>query len=122
MQGTEDVEGHRAYKLMLTLKNGDKQHLWVDATTFLELKTDGEPRMLDGKLRNVSIFYRVYKKENGLNMPHVLETVVEGSPQPHKMTIEHVAVNQSMESALFAKPLFAKPQSAVSNAVLQQMK
>jgi len=117
LQGTEAVEGHRAYKLLLTMKNGEEQHVWIDAASFLELKIDGEPRMMDGKLRNVSIFYRDYKKENGLNIPHVLETVVEGGKQSHKMTIEHVSINQSMESALFAKP-----QLAVSNAVLQQMK
>jgi outer membrane lipoprotein-sorting protein len=115
LQGTESVEGRKAYKLKLTLKNGDERHVWVDASNFLERKIDGEPRLLDGKLRNVSIFYRDYKKEKGLTMPHVLETVVDGGKQPHKMFIEHVAVNESMESALFEKP-----QLAVANASMQQ--
>ncbi len=103
-QGTEAVEGHRAYKLLLTMKDGQQRHVWIDASTFLERKMDGEPRMLDGKLRHVAIFYRDYKTDNGLTMPHVLETVIDGGKQPHKMYVERVAVNQSMENALFAKP------------------
>lgn len=107
LQGKETVEKHSAYKLKLTMKNGEERHLWVDAANFLELKIDGEPRRLDGKLRNVAIYYRDYKAENGLMLPHVLETVVEGGKQPHKMLIEHVTVNQPMETSLFAKPSLA---------------
>lgn len=107
LQGKETVEGHNAYKLKLTMKNGEERHVWVDAANFLELKIDGEPRRLDGKLRNVAIYYRDYKAENGLTVPHVLETVVEGGKLPHKMRIERVTVNQPMETPLFAKPSLA---------------
>ena len=115
LQGMESVEGHKAYKLNLTMKNGVERHVWVDAASFLELKIDGEPRILDGKLRNVAIFYRDYKKENGLTVPHVFETVVDGGKEPHNMYIERVAVNQSMDNAIFAKP-----QLAVAKASMRQ--
>lgn len=105
--GSEPVEGHAAYKLKLTLKGGEVRHVWVDAASFLELKIDGEPRKLDGRLRNVAIYYRDYKTENGLTIPHVFETVVEGGKQSHKMTIEHVAVNQPMDDTIFEKPQLA---------------
>ena len=59
---------------------------------------------MDGKLHSTAIYYRDYKAENGLTVPHVLETVVEGVKQSHQMRIERVAVNQPMEGALFAKP------------------
>lgn len=104
LEGVEAVEGHDAYKLKLTLKGGAERNVWIDATTFLELKIDGDPRKMDGKLRNVAIFYRDYTSENGLIVPHVLETVVEGVRQSHKMTIEKVAVNQPLEDSLFARP------------------
>ena len=105
VEGIEAVEGRDAYKLKLTLKSGVERNVWIDAATFLETKIDGDPRKMDGKLRNVAIFYRDYKIENGLTVPHVLETVVEGIKQSsHKMTIEKVAVNQPLEDALFAKP------------------
>ena len=117
LQGTEPVEGHNAYKLKLTMKNGEVRHLWIDAANFLELKIDGEPRKLDGKQRNVAIYYHDYKAENGLTVPHVLETVVEGVKQPHKMRIEHVTANQPMEDALFAKP-----RLDLANASAQEIK
>ena len=105
--GKEAVEGHDAYKLKLTFKNGDERNLWVDTNSFLELKIDGEPQRLDGKMRHVAIYYRDYKAEQGLNVPHVLETVIDGGNQSHKMFIERVGVNQPMDDALFAKPNLA---------------
>lgn len=113
LQGVEPVEGHRAYKLKLTLKDGTERHLWIDASSFLDLKIDGEPRKLDGKMHNVAIYYRDYRTDSGLKMAHVLETVVQGVKATHKITIEHVAVNQAADDGLFAKPqlAIAKPSS-----------
>ena len=58
--GTDTVEGHPAYKLRVTLKNGSARTVWVDGQSFLELKIDGEPRKLDDRPRNVEIFPRDY--------------------------------------------------------------
>jgi hypothetical protein len=107
--GAQAVEGKSAYKLKLTLKDGTQSHLWVDANSFLELKIEGVPRKMDGKVRNVAIYYRDYKTEKGLTVARVLETVVEGVKQTHKISIQSVAVNQPADDALFAKPqLLAK--------------
>ncbi len=114
LQGNEAVEGHAAYKLLLKMKDGTERHVWVDAKSFLEVKADGEPRKLDGRMRNVVIYYREYKPEAGLVMPHSFETIVEGGLRGYKMHIEQVSVNPPMEDALFAKP-----QAAVVNSSLQ---
>jgi len=100
--GTEAVEGKQAYKLKLTPKNSPPLNLWVDASSFLEVKIDGEPRKLDNKMRKVAIFYRDYKTVGGLTVPHTLETVVEGVPQSHKISVKTVKVNPPLEDALFA--------------------
>jgi outer membrane lipoprotein-sorting protein len=105
--GMDSVEGHRAYVLKLTTKDNASRRVWIDAASFLELKIDGEPRKLDGKMHDVAIFYRDYRKENGLVIPHTLETAVVGGKQTHKLTIEHVAVNPPLDDALFAKPHLA---------------
>lgn len=107
LEGKETVEGHKAYKLKLTTKDGEVRHLWIDAANFLERKIEGEPRKLNGKARNVAIYYRDFKTEKGLTTPRVLETVVEGVKQTHKMHIERVTVNQAMDDTLFAKPQLA---------------
>lgn len=103
-EGTDAVEGKPAYKLKLTLRDGETRHLWIDANTFLERKIEGEPRRLDGKMHQVAIFYRDYRPEHGLAVPHTFETVVDGVRQTRKMTIDRVAINQSLDDALFAKP------------------
>ena len=105
--GMESVEGHRAYVLKLTQKDNTSRRIWIDASSFLELKIDGEPRKLDGRMHNVAIFYRDYKKENGLVIPHTLETAVSGVKPTHKLMIEHVTVNPPADDTLFAKPQLA---------------
>lgn len=107
LQGMGSVEGRQAYILKLTMKDRTERRLWVDATSFLELKMDGEPRKLDGRMHNVAVYYRDYKTEGGLKIPHVLETVVEGVTKTRQMTIEHVALNQPADDAMFAKPQLA---------------
>jgi hypothetical protein len=93
--------------LRLTLRNGDKRYLWVDAASFLEVKIDGQPRKLDGKLRHVAVYFRDYKTEHGLTTPRVQETTVEGVKQPYKMTITRVVVNEPMDDSLFQRPQLA---------------
>jgi len=104
LEGVEKVEGHDAYKLKLAMKGGQVRHLWVDRQIFLEVKIEGLPRRMDGKMRPVEIYYRDYKPVNGLMVPYVLETTVQGAKQSHKMTIESVKVNPKLEDSIFAKP------------------
>lgn len=103
LEGTEKVEGNDTYRLKLTFKNGQTQHVWVDAKTFLETKIEGTPRRLDGKYHPVEIYYRDYRSANGLMIPYVMETKVQGVRQTEKIEIETVAVNPRVEDSRFAK-------------------
>ncbi len=103
LQGTEEVEGREAYRLKLILKNGDVQRVWVDAQTFLDVKVDGSPRRLDGILHAVATYYRDYKSVQGLLIPHVYETAVEGVPQTEKITIVNIVLNPELNDSLFEK-------------------
>ena len=73
LEGLEKVEDEDNYKLKLTLQNGQIQHIWISARTFLETKMDGLPRRLDGHEHSVEVFCRDYRAVNGLLMPHLLE-------------------------------------------------
>lgn len=103
LDGIEKVDGKETYRLKLTYKGGQVQHLWVDARTFLESKIEGTPRHLDGKYHPVEIYYRDYRNVDGLMIPYVTETKVEGVNQTEKIEVEKVAVNQPVEDARFAK-------------------
>jgi hypothetical protein len=103
LEGTDKVEGRDTYRLKLTFKDGQSLHLWIDASTFLETKIEGTPRRLDGKYHPVEIYYRDYRSTNGLTLPYVLETKVEGVRQTEKIDVEQITVNPRLEDSLFAK-------------------
>ncbi len=104
LAGVEQVEGRDAYNLKLTTKDGRVQHVWVDKQSFLDVKIEGTPRRMDGRLRTVWIYQRDFRDVNGLKIPFVLETAVDGFPGTHKMVLDKVAVNPKLDDALFAKP------------------
>jgi hypothetical protein len=104
LEGMEQVDGHNAYKLRVTLKNGDVQHVWIDARSYLDVKVEGVPRRMDGKMRTVWIYQRDFKSVQGVMVPYLYETANEGSQRTHKMVIEAVEVNRTLDDARFAKP------------------
>jgi outer membrane lipoprotein-sorting protein len=104
LEGVEAVDGRNAYKLKLTLKNGDVQRIWIDAQSFLDVKIEGIPRRLDNKMRTVWIYQRDFRSVQGLMVPYAYETAIEGNPRTHRMLIESVAVNKPLEDARFSKP------------------
>ena len=102
--GIESVEGQQAYKLKLTLKSGEVQHIWIDTKSFLDVRVEGSPRRMDGKIRTVWITQRDFRSVQGLMIPFVLETTVDGYASKHKMSLEKVTLNPSLDDTLFAKP------------------
>jgi outer membrane lipoprotein-sorting protein len=104
LDGVEPIKGHDAYKLKLTTKDGEVKRIWIDTESFLDVKVEGIPRMMDGRIRTVWIYQGDFRSVQGVMIPFVLETAVEGYPNTHKMVIEKVEVNPKLDDALFAKP------------------
>jgi hypothetical protein len=115
LEGMEKVEDRDAYKLKVTMKNGQTLHLWIDSKTFLESKIEGQPRKLDGVDHMVEIYYRDYRPTSGLQIPYLLETKVlplskptsqaKENPIPaEKILIERALVNPKFDASLFSKP------------------
>jgi hypothetical protein len=104
LEGVDLVEGHSAYNLKVTDKNGSARHVWVDAQSFLEIKVEGSPRRLDGKYHAAATFLRDYRSVNGLMMPYLMETVVEGVKDTEKIKIEEIVSNPKLDESQFAMP------------------
>jgi hypothetical protein len=102
--GVEPVESRNTYKLKVTDKNGYARHVWVDAESFLEVKVEGNPRRLDGKYHPVATYLRDYRPVNGLTMPYLEETVVEGVKDREKIVIEEIVSNPKLDASRFAMP------------------
>ena len=107
LEGTETVEGQATYRLKVTSKQGHIQHIWIDGTTFLEAKIEDHPRRFDGKMRAVETYLSDYRNVEGVVVPYLSETRVQGVRATHKMAIEKVAINQELNDALFGKPASA---------------
>ena len=103
-ESVEPVEGHPAYKMKLTLKSGEIRHVWIDAQSFLDVKIEGTPRRMDGHMRTVWVYQRDFRSVQGVTVPFVLETAVDGYPTTHKMTIEKVGLNPKLDDTVFVKP------------------
>jgi outer membrane lipoprotein-sorting protein len=104
LEEVEPVEGRDAYKLRLTMKDGTVQHIWIDAQSFLDVKVEGIPRRMDGRMRTVWVYQRDFRPVQGVMIPFVLETAVDGYSNTHKMVIDKVTLNPKLDDALFAKP------------------
>jgi hypothetical protein len=104
LAGVDQVEGRNAYRLNVTDKNGYSRHVWVDAENFLESKVEGTPRRLDGKYHPTAIYLRNYRSVNGLMMPYLMETTVEGVRDTEKIQIEEIVSNPKLDDSRFAMP------------------
>ena len=104
LASVERVEGRDAYKLKLTRKSGEVQHVWIDAKSFLDVKVEGAPRRMDGKMRTVWVTQRDFRSVQGVMVPFVLETAVDGYADTHRTIIEKVALNPRVDDARFVKP------------------
>jgi outer membrane lipoprotein-sorting protein len=104
LESVEQVEGRNAYKLKLTAKSGDVHRIWIDAQSFLDVKVEGTPRRMDGRIHTVWVYQRDFRSVQGLKIPFSLETTVDGYPDTHKMSIERVTVNPQLDDKLFTKP------------------
>jgi outer membrane lipoprotein-sorting protein len=104
LEGTEMVEASATYRLKVTRKDGVQRHVWIDGKTFLESKIEGNPHRFDGKMRGVQSYLRDYRSVDGLMIPFESETRLEGVRVSHKLTLEKVEINPTIEDRAFSKP------------------
>jgi hypothetical protein len=103
MEGVEPVEGRPAYKLKVTLNNGDARRVWVDANSFLDVQVDGS-RQVGTRSRTMVTLLRDYRRVDGVMIPFVMETVGEGVKSSEKIVIEKATVNADLPDSRFMKP------------------
>jgi outer membrane lipoprotein-sorting protein len=87
-----------AHHLRVTSASRQIRHLYLDATTFLELKLAAD--VGGAKLEQLSSDYR---DVDGVKVAHHLKTVVNGAVQT-EMQLESVEFNLPLETALFRMP------------------
>jgi outer membrane lipoprotein-sorting protein len=114
--GKEKVEGTDAYKLKVSLKNGDVQTVYIDADSFLEIKEETK-RMVRGSEQVFESSIGDYKDVNGIIFPFAEESGVKGSEQKEKLTITKIELNVPTDDSIFRMPQPAPaPEPAKTDA------
>lgn len=106
--GMEPVEGTDAYKLKVTLANGDVRYYYMDTDYFVPIKIDLK-RMIRGAEREYETTLGDYKEVAGWYLPHSFETGTKGSPNKQKVTYEKIEANIPIDDSRFSVPA-AKPK------------
>lgn len=111
--GKEKVDGADAYKLKVTRKNGDVDTVFLDATTYLQIREDGQ-RTVQGALKDFSTKIGDYRDVEGLKFPYAIVSGVKDAPEHQNLTIEKVELNVPADASLFKMPRASAPASGPS--------
>jgi hypothetical protein len=104
LEDTEMVGKQGTYRLKVITTQGQVRHIWIDGRTFLEAKMEDDPRRFDGRMRKVETYLRDYQRVEGVMIPFVAETRIEGMTGGHNTTIDKVVLNEKIDDSAFAKP------------------
>jgi hypothetical protein len=101
LDGEDNIEGHEAYKLTLTLKGGLQRHVWVDADTYLDVKIDGT-RIIDGRPWPAETYFYDWKQAGGVKVPGRVETAVNEVRTSSRILIDRVLINTPIDDSAFS--------------------
>ena len=103
LMGKEAVEGADAYKLKVTKKNGNIEYDYLDAETYLLVKTEGKVKIRGSEMEGETTFSD-YKDVNGIMEPFSMESGAKDMPQKRKMTFTKWELNVPIDDSRFAVP------------------
>jgi hypothetical protein len=112
LMGKEDVEGTAAYKLKITKKSGSIEYQFLDAQTFLPIRSSGKRKQMGQEIEFESTPGN-YKAVNGVMMPYSLSQKMNGQAMM-ELTIEKIEVNTPMDDIIFQMP--EKPKEEKKDA------
>jgi hypothetical protein len=112
--GHDTVDGDDAYRLKVTLKNGDIVYYYLDPETFLEIRTE-TTQFIHGSVRESFSEMGSYKLVNGVYFPFAIESGNPRSPgETSKITINKIEANVPIDPAVFKMP--AAPASPAASS------
>ena len=100
--GKDKINGKDAFKLIVTMKDGDVRDDYIDCKSFLEVKWVGNIST-NGKAVKVETYFSKYKKIDGLMYAFLLQTDTPGTTSTQKIEIKKVNVNSQLDDQLFEK-------------------
>ena len=112
--GHDQVDGDDAYKLKVTLKNGDIFYYYLDPDTYIEVQIEKQ-QFIRGSVRESITVLGSYKPVNGVMYPFSIESGPKNNPdQRGKVTITKVEANVPIEDSEFKMPAAPAAPPAVA--------
>jgi len=111
--GMDTVDGDDAYRLKVTLKNGDILYYYLDPDTYIEIRTERQ-QFIRGAVRETQTDLGSYKQVNGVYFPFSIASGPKNRPdQKGTITFDTMEANVSIPDAEFKMPAAAtKPAGA----------
>src|SRR5437868_5609320 len=112
--GHDTVDGDDAYRLKITLKNGDIVYYYLDPDTYIEIRTERQ-QFIRGAVKESQTDLGSYKQVNGVFFPFSIASGPKGRPeQKGTVTIEKMEANVAIPETEFKMP--GAPAPAKSGA------
>jgi len=105
--GHDIVDGDDAYKLKVTLKNGDIIYYYLDPDTFLEIRKE-QQLFLRGSVQEFEVNLGSYKPVNGVMFPFWSASGPKGADPLPNVTFDKIEVNVPLEDTKLAVPATLK--------------
>lgn len=102
LAGTVDVDGIKAYKLIVKDKSGSTKSIFINAETFLEVKQEMESAAM-GQSMMVEVYRSDYRNVGGIMFPFRVETKMMGMIVS-TTEISDVQLNVPVDDATFVMP------------------
>jgi hypothetical protein len=102
--GHDQVDGDDAYKLKVTLKNGDIFYYYLDPDTYIEIQVEKQ-QFIRGSVRESVTILGSYKPVNGVMYPFYIESGPKNNPDARgKITVTKIEANVPIEDNQFKMP------------------
>jgi len=109
--GKEDVQGTPAYKLKVTTKDGNESTVYLDAESYLEIKTESKRKIQGQEIESETTLGDYKDVGGGLLFPMSIESRAKGKEGSQSITIEKVELNPTtVDAAIFHMPEVKKAE------------
>ncbi len=108
LMGLEKIGGHEAWRLKVTLRNGDERELYLDLKTHLQIASVAH-RTVRGRPVEVESEIGDYREVGGVLLPHSFETKVKGVRETQSVRFEKIELNVPIDDSRFSRPPAREP-------------
>lgn len=103
LQGTEEIEGTKCYKISMKRKTGDEKIYFFDTDSYIPVMVRSFATTGPMKGQAMETYMSDYKDEGGLMMPHTIEQKIKGQTAMTLKT-DKVELNPTVDKTIFGFP------------------